>query len=274
MSNITTNGINTNYPIPGVNNSTQGFRDNFSIIKNALDTAGNEVTDLQNKAVLKSGLAGVAINNDMGNTIISNAVTRSFRASTYDLGSNLSGNVSIDVSRGDVQYGVLQGNVTIKFTNWMPDGTRGGIQLKLMVDTANFNYRTDSITLPVSTVDHSGNIIAGMNQSTLRLENYSSNGYPHVTGSMFEFTNKLAIPSNVTELNYNIYSDDCGTTIGVTPLDRGYKASQIEVRTPTQTGLPGDRHGQICTNGANLYVCIGDYDSTSIIWGKVTLTAV
>ena len=49
MSTINTNGINVNYPIPGQNNSTQGFRDNFSAIKTNINTAGQEITELQQK---------------------------------------------------------------------------------------------------------------------------------------------------------------------------------------------------------------------------------
>jgi hypothetical protein len=49
MSNINTNSIDTTYPVPGVNNTTQGFRDNFTSIKTNLDTAGTELTDLQSK---------------------------------------------------------------------------------------------------------------------------------------------------------------------------------------------------------------------------------
>ena len=37
MSSINTNGINTNYPVPGVNNNSQGFRDNFAAIKTNLN---------------------------------------------------------------------------------------------------------------------------------------------------------------------------------------------------------------------------------------------
>ncbi len=46
MSTINTNSLNVNYPVPGVNNNTQGFRDNFSSIKTNLDTAGTEISDL------------------------------------------------------------------------------------------------------------------------------------------------------------------------------------------------------------------------------------
>ena len=40
MSTINTNGIDGNYPTPGQNNSSEGFRDNFTAIKNNLNTAG------------------------------------------------------------------------------------------------------------------------------------------------------------------------------------------------------------------------------------------
>ena len=76
MSTINTNGINVNYPIPGQNNSTQGFRDNFSAIKTNINTAGQEITELQQKVVLKEGLNNITLNNDMANTLISNASIR------------------------------------------------------------------------------------------------------------------------------------------------------------------------------------------------------
>ena len=44
--------INSNYPIPGIDQSSKGFRDNFSIIK-------KEITDLQSKQLIFTGaLAG------------------------------------------------------------------------------------------------------------------------------------------------------------------------------------------------------------------------
>jgi len=86
MSTIDTNGIDPNYPVPGVNNSSQGFRDNFSSIKVNLDTAATEITDLQNKVVVKSALTGSVVDNNMANTLISNALVRSFRATTFNLG--------------------------------------------------------------------------------------------------------------------------------------------------------------------------------------------
>lgn len=39
--------IDETYPVAGVDNDTQGFRDNFSVIKQSLGTAQSEITDLQ-----------------------------------------------------------------------------------------------------------------------------------------------------------------------------------------------------------------------------------
>ena len=137
MSTINTNALDVNYPIPGVNNNSQGFRDNFASIKTNLNTAATEITDLQNKVVVKSALSGSSLNNDMANTIISNAATRSFRATTYNLGNSLSGTVLVDVSLGDVQYGTVAGNITFQFGNWAPTGTQSNVQLQLAISNAN-----------------------------------------------------------------------------------------------------------------------------------------
>ncbi len=59
MSNINTSSIDVNYPTPGVNNSSQGFRDNFSAIATNLNTAGTEITELQQKAVVKTALVEI-----------------------------------------------------------------------------------------------------------------------------------------------------------------------------------------------------------------------
>lgn len=47
-SNINFTAIDITYPVAGVDNNTQGFRDNFMAIKNGLSTASAEITELQN----------------------------------------------------------------------------------------------------------------------------------------------------------------------------------------------------------------------------------
>ncbi len=46
-SNIISGTIDGAYPVAGIDNDTQGFRDNFTIIKTGLATATSEITGLQ-----------------------------------------------------------------------------------------------------------------------------------------------------------------------------------------------------------------------------------
>lgn len=46
LTNYSTN-IDTTFPVPGQDNDTQGFRDNFIAIKNSLETAAAEISDVQ-----------------------------------------------------------------------------------------------------------------------------------------------------------------------------------------------------------------------------------
>ena len=221
MSTINTNGINVNYPVPGENNSSQGFRDNFTNIKNNINTAGEEITELQSKAVLKAGLTGIPINNNMANTLISNAAVRSFRSTTYNLGNAISGSVVIDATLGDVQFGTITGNTTVQLAGWAPSGTRSAISLDFTI--AN----TEAYVIFPGTVNASGNIIEN---NTL------------VGGNLAIAT----APYSVTNLKYELSTTNCGNTLTINPLNRPYQTSQIETRQAiTPTGYQGDRNGDI-----------------------------
>lgn len=52
MSAINTTNINVNYPVPGQDNDSQGFRDNFFNLRSALNTAKTEITTLQSAMTL------------------------------------------------------------------------------------------------------------------------------------------------------------------------------------------------------------------------------
>lgn len=270
MSAINTNGIKTNYPVPGVNNDSQGFRDNFTSIKNNLDSASTEITDLQNKVIVKSALNNSSLNNDMANTLISNALVKSFRASTYNLGTNITTSGSdiklINVSQGDVQYGTITGNTTINFGAWAPTGTQSNVQLILTIANSQA-----VIKFPDTTVDSTGNIVAGLGLSARTLENYSSNGSPSPSSV---YTNNVSIPNGVVKLQYMISTENCGTTLEIQPINRNQKANQITTRTPTGIGAVGDKAGTICSDGTFLYLCMGEYDGSTVIWKKITLSSI
>jgi hypothetical protein len=246
MSTINTNPINVNYPVPGVNNNSQGFRDNFASIVTNLNTAATELTDLQNKAVVKQALIGTVVNNDMANTLISNASTLSFRATTYNLGNSLAGTVLVNASLADVHYGTVSANTTINFGSWPPTGTQSNIQIRLSVSNAN------------AVITFSGNVLASNNTGATTLENFVANG-----GLI-----TVTAPYGVSEMDYNISTTDCGNTLYIEPVNRPRQSTQIQQRIPSPVGAQGDVVGTVCvgtglsqitctntTNGTNLITC-------------------
>jgi len=251
MSTINTNGINVNYPVPGKNNDSQGFRDNFASIKTNLDTAGAEITDLQSKVIVKQALANTTVNNDMANTLITNAATRGFRSTTYNLGNALSGTVVVDVSLGDVQYGTVVGNVTFQFSNWSPTGTQSNVQLQLAVSNTNA-----VISWPTEVVSNNNNF------GVTTLENFAN----------VANTATITIPNGVSQLDYRLSSTDCGNTIIIEPYNRPRKATQILVGTPSVSNVTCT--GTITfTTSSNVVTGSGTSFTTELTAGRPLLTS-
>lgn len=237
MSSINTNAIDVNYPVPGQNNSSQGFRDNFSAIRTNLNIAGNELSDLQAKVVVKNALNNTTVNNDMANTLISNASTRSFRATTYNLGNALSGTVLIDVSLGDVQYGTVAGNVQLQFGSWAPYGTESNLQLNLSVSNSQA-----VISFPSAVVNSNNNF------GITTVENYGGGAG----------TGNVSIPYGVTQLNYNLSTLDCGNTISIDPLNRPRQSTQLQQRKPSPKGFQGDVIGTTCVDNGAIQLTVSE----------------
>ena len=263
MSTINTSGIDTNYPVPGQNNSSQGFRTNFQSITQNLNIAATEITDLQNNAVLKAPLANTVLNNDMANALISNCSTLAFRATTYNLGNALVGTVLVDVSLGDVQYGNVAGNVVFQFGGWAPTLTSQTITLQLGIANANA-----VISWPAEIISTSDDFGVTM------LENYQ----------MISNVATVTAPNEVSQLNYRLTSIDCGNSIYIEPINRPYQAAQIVQKTPPSTGEPGDKVGtvyvdtgtsQLVITGANTNPYFTTSNTSTLYSGlPVTITGV
>lgn len=247
MSAINTGSINVNYPVPGINNNSQGFRDNFTGIKNNLDIASSEITELQNKAIVKTAITGVPLDNDMNNTIISNAQTLRFRGTVYSLGNNLSGVVNIDLTKGDVQVGTVTGNVQLEFSKWAPAGTFSSVQVILTSASPAYQISLPaSVTTGISTLENCyGNVVT-------------------VLGSP-----GLDTPS---VLHWNFTTITCGVSIEVQPLNRPRRATQLITTVPTTSkGVQGDNPGTVAVDNNYIYVCTGSWDGTTDIWKRVSL---
>lgn len=143
-SSINPQNIDANYPVAGVPNNTQGFRDNFTNIQTNFTYAANEITDLENKAVLKSALSGTTLDNNMGDQLIYSALIRDFSGSIVQ-NTVTSGAITLDYSSGHYQTVSTSGSITLGFSNFPASGTVGMMRVQ-----ANITNTAYTMTLPAA----------------------------------------------------------------------------------------------------------------------------
>ena len=99
-SNIVSTTINENYPIAGQDNDSQGFRDNFSVIKTSLATANTEITAIQANASYLNAT------NDFNGNVIREADFVATTSTVYNIG-NAVANINVNWSNGHYQTCLL-----------------------------------------------------------------------------------------------------------------------------------------------------------------------
>ena len=188
-SSINPNNIDGAYPVAGQDNDSQGFRDNFTNTKTNFQYASDEITDLQAKAVLKSALTGTTLDNDMGGSLLLDAVVQDF-AETRVAWSSQSGSVAIDYSAGHYQTITTAGNITLSFTNWPAAGYAGHVRLQITVASTSH-----TLTLP-----------SAVSVGTANLQGYDSNVITFNKTGTYEFefvTNNGGTTISIFDLNRN-----------------------------------------------------------------------
>lgn len=174
-SNINPNNINGAYPVAGQDNNSQGFRDNFTNTATNFQFAADEITDLQNNAVLKSALTGTTLNNNMQGSILSNAQLQDMSNTVVALGTLL-GTVTINYELGSYQTVTTSGSISLAFTNFQAAGVETTVAVQITVAAT-----AHTVQLP-SAVSVNGRGIQGLNTSTNVITFASTGVYT------FEFT--------------------------------------------------------------------------------------
>jgi hypothetical protein len=127
------NSINTNYPVPGVDNDTQGFRDNYSNIKNSLAALAGEVGTLQITSVSTNETNDFSFVGKLYRPVLDSVSNR--------ITTHLEQNTNFDVSMldGNYQRVEISNNISIGATNW-PAGNQSEITLEVYNATTTSNY--------------------------------------------------------------------------------------------------------------------------------------
>jgi len=153
-SNIVSETIDAEYPVAGVDNDTQGFRDNFSIIKTGLATAQSELSALQSRVLLKTALPDTTLDNDLNGTNITDGNFIQSTSTYHNIGTVTSGqNISfLNGHYQSVTVNLGEGINTINFAlaDW-PE--RDGLA-KMTVQL----YGNDSAKTVTFTVDAGGSL--------------------------------------------------------------------------------------------------------------------
>jgi len=131
------NNINVLYPIPGVDNDTQGFRDNFSSIKNALQATAQELSNLNlNTSKLNTG------ENDYSYSArIYRAPLKAVGYTVGEADTLLDADDTVSFLSGHYHRFTVDGNVKLSVTDW-PEG----LYSKVLFEIKNYNTASNSIT--------------------------------------------------------------------------------------------------------------------------------
>lgn len=139
MSSINQNNINGEYPIAGQDNDSQGFRDNFTNIKNNFKYAKEELEDLQSKVLLKSGLdvSGGVLSNNLNYTQLQAAQLIAAVETINPIGTIADAAITITWTNGLFQHLTLSSvDTTVTLSGWATSGLYARMRLEVNVTTA------------------------------------------------------------------------------------------------------------------------------------------
>lgn len=163
-SNINPYNVDGTFPVAGQDNSSQGFRDNFTNIKNNFLFAQNEINDLQGKAILSSALSGQTINNDMAGTVLRRPQLAAWTQSLLDLGV-ISSSVALDFNQANFQKITTAGQISVNFINW-PASTGSGA----------LGYGSMRVWFVVTDASHTVQLPTSVNIASNSIVNYNDSG--------------------------------------------------------------------------------------------------
>jgi hypothetical protein len=140
-SNINDTAVNSDYPIAGVDNDSQGFRDNFSTIKTNFVAAKAEIETLQTTTA-KLNVA----NNFLGNTV-SGANLENVTETAYVASTTVNTSQNINVDSGGYQEFKAGADITLTLSNWSSVTAKAGkIRVHVQSDQAAGSATNRTIT--------------------------------------------------------------------------------------------------------------------------------
>ena len=184
-SKIVPGNVDGSFPKAGQDNSSQGFRDNFSAINTNFTEAVTEIEDLQ------SNKANLNASSDFADNEVTRAKFKDTSETIYVHGTT-GGAITLNHNNGHYQTITTNASITLSFTNLPATATLGRIILDI-----TFASTAHTITIPTAVIV-SGLVLGGDGSS-----------------------NTITCPTSGRYL-YEFMTPDAGTTILMHQLGNNY----------------------------------------------------
>lgn len=193
-SAINPNNINIAYPVAGQDNSTQGFRDNFTNIRLNFLAAENEITALQANAVV-SGASSI---NDLQGAVLYNATLQNTRYAQINAG-NVAPAATVNYAVASYQTLTANANTTLSFSNLPSSGNTAVVTLAINAIAANATAAPYTVAITNAQVGNNNVYLTGLSGNVLS----------------FPGTNS----TNAGLHTYQLITDDQGSSWTITSLN-------------------------------------------------------
>ena len=150
-SSIVPGNIDGTYPVAGQDNSSQGFRDNFSAIKNNFAEAKSEIEDLQDNK------ASTDANTSFNDFVVTRATLKDCAETVFAHGTT-GGEITLNHENGHYQTLTTNASITLALTNF-PTAALGRIILDI-------TYASTAHTLTVTTATLAADNVTGFTAGT------------------------------------------------------------------------------------------------------------
>ena len=133
-SNINDTGVNADFPVAGQDNDSQGFRDNFSIVKSNFVAAKAEIESLQNNTAQGVSYNSETGSNDFLGTDVRGANFINNTEASYE-GGSVQSSQNINLSSGFYQTFTVSADITLTLSSWSADtGKTGRVRVFIKAD--------------------------------------------------------------------------------------------------------------------------------------------
>ena len=260
-SNINPYNVDGTFPIANQDNSSQGFRDNFTNIRNNLIFAENEISDLQSKVIVTNALNGQTVNNDMAGTQIRRPQLASWTQSLLDLGA-VSDDISLDFNQANFQKLTTAAPISLNFINWPATVGAGALGYGLMRVWIVVTSTGHTVTLPAS-VTIGVDDIAGYNANTRTITFDATGNYVFDFSSIDSGTNFLVFDlkrNRSTLRDPSLYfNDEVNSTLLVGWRD-GFNTALLLNQGQNAVSSRGSYNSALVSNLANAAITSGTVD--------------